>query len=146
MFQGIGGAIELFDDRLVIHRKGVMAFLGHGLKGEKSIPYASVTAVQFKKSGLFTNGYIQFSVAGGLDSKKGIWDATCDENTVMFTAAAEESFAKLRSYVEAKITTQRAGSAAVSAADELEKFAALRDKGIISAEEFSLKKKAILGL
>jgi hypothetical protein len=76
--------IEIFEDKLVIQRKGALAFLAHGLSGEKSIPFSSITAVQFKKAG-FTNGYIQLSVAGGVES--GVWDATTDENTVMFTSA-----------------------------------------------------------
>jgi hypothetical protein len=35
---------------------------------------------------------------------------------------------------------------ATSAADELAKWAALRDSGVISAEEFEAKKRQLLGL
>ncbi|MGO6789213.1 DUF4429 domain-containing protein [Rhizobium ruizarguesonis] len=142
--EGVGGAIELYEDSITIRRKGALAFITHGLSGDKSIPFKSITAVQFKKAGFFANGYIQFSIAGGLESKKGIWDATSDENTVMFSSDAQESFIKLKTYIEARISAQHEGSATFSPADELAKFAALRDQGIITPDEFNQKKRAIL--
>jgi hypothetical protein len=54
-------------------------------------------------------------------------------------------FAKLRVMVETKIMSRKANQS-ISAADELEKFAALRDRGILTDEEFQHKKRAILGL
>ena len=42
--------------------------------------------------------------------------------------------------------SNNAGVSAVSDADELKKFAELRDQGVISQEEFEVKKKQILGL
>ena len=42
--------------------------------------------------------------------------------------------------------SNNAGVSAVSDADELKKFAELRDQGVISQDEFEAKKKQILGL
>ena len=72
---------------LVIRRKGLGSFLTQGLKGEKRISYSSIRSVQFKEAG-FTTGYIQFGIAGGIENRGGVWDATTDENTVLFTKEA----------------------------------------------------------
>ena len=63
-FDGLNGQIEVLEDRIVISRKGVFGFLTQGLKGDKMIPFASITAVQFKTASAFFNGYIQFTVMG----------------------------------------------------------------------------------
>jgi len=86
-------------------------------------------------------------VQGGIESRGGLFDATRDENSVMFRSGEQaERFAELKSLVENQILKARHnGGTTTSAADELEKFAALRTKGIISEEEFQQKKKHILG-
>jgi len=55
-FDGLNGQIEVLEDRIVISRKGVFGFLTQGLKGDKTIPFASITAVQFKTASAFFNG------------------------------------------------------------------------------------------
>lgn len=145
-FKGHNGQIETFEDRIVISRKGALGFLTQGIKGDKAIPFSSITAVQFKDAG-FLNGYIQFTVKGGIESRSGVGAAGSDENTVMFRQGKQaEEFSRLRALVETKIMSAKANNGPVSAADELEKFAALRDRGIITVEEFQQKKRALLGL
>ncbi len=41
--------------------------LYHGFKGDKRIPFSSVTAVQFKEPGSWIAGYIYFSIKGGFE-------------------------------------------------------------------------------
>ena len=104
-FDGHNGQIEVLEDRIVISRKGVFGFL---LKGDKTIPFASITAVQFKTASAFFNGYIQFTVHGGNESRGGIASAGTDENSVMFRAGRQaEEFARLKAIVEAKICPKR---------------------------------------
>jgi hypothetical protein len=55
--KGVGGLLEVYEDKITITTKGVLGLLAKGPKGTKSIPYTSITAIQFKKSGL-TSGYI----------------------------------------------------------------------------------------
>jgi hypothetical protein len=144
IYKGVGGSLELLEDRLIIRRTMLLGTLVHGFKGEKSIPYSAITAVQYKRAGVM-NGYIQFTLGGGNESKKGLWDAAKDENTLMF--ADNEAFEKARSYVEARMGVRAApvGNASGSAADDLEKLAALRDRGILSDEEFAEQKAKVLG-
>lgn len=69
------------NDKVVITRKGVINFVNQGIKGEKTIPLKSITSIQLKKPGM-TNGYIQFGILGGIESKSGVFNATKDENSV----------------------------------------------------------------
>jgi multidrug resistance efflux pump len=57
---------------------------------------------------------------------------------------------KIKDYIEERVQAIKArpasGSDAVSDADEIRKYKALSDDGIISREEFEQKKKQLLGL
>jgi hypothetical protein len=146
-----GGIVELLDNVLVIRRKGVASFLTQGLKGEKRIPYASIMSVQFKEAG-FTTGYIQFGVGGGIESRGGVWDATTDENTVLFTKAAAEDFRRLRDIVEDRSAAARGGRSAQpqtaapsNVAEELGRLADLKERGVLTDEEFNAQKARLLG-
>lgn len=75
--------LDVNESSITIRRKGMLNFINQGLKGEKAIPLSSIRAIQIKKPGL-TSGYIQFSITGGNESKGGVFEATADENTVMF--------------------------------------------------------------
>jgi Short C-terminal domain/Domain of unknown function (DUF4429) len=148
-YVGQNGQIELLDDRLVIRRKGIGSFITHGFAGEKSILYSSITAVQFKPAGVLVVGYIQFSIRGGLEGVGGVQDATYDENTVVYGASRQREFDELRQLVEARIAQSRqqvAAPATASTADEIAKLAALRDRGVLTDEEFQQQKRKLLGL
>jgi hypothetical protein len=141
--KGVGGSLELLEDRLIIRRTMLLGTLLHGLKGEKTIPYSAIAAVQYKRPGI-TSGYIQFTLGGGNESKKGLWDATKDENTLMFRD--DDAFQKARTFVEDRIGVRAPMvQANGSVADDLEKLADLRDRGILSPEEFEEQKAKALG-
>lgn len=143
--KGIGGSLELLEDRLIIRRSAILGILTHGFKGEKSIPYSAITAVQFKRAG-FASGYIQFTLGGSNESSKGLWDATKDENTLMF--GDNEVFENARKFVEDRMGIRPVVPQMVateSVADSLEKLATLRDRGILTAEEFEEQKAKLLG-
>lgn len=143
--KGVGGSLELLEDRLIIRRSAFLGVLAHGFKGEKTIPYSAITAVQFKRAG-FASGYIQFTMGGGNESSKGLWDATKDENTLMF--GDNEVFENARKFVEDRMGVRPAAPqmmATESVADGLEKLAALRDRGILTGEEFDEQKAKLLG-
>jgi len=144
--KGINGVLELLQDKIRIKRKGFGALVLQGLKGEKEILISQLSAVQLKKAGMLTNGYIQFSFLGGHETKGGLFDATRDENTVMFNTRQQEEFLALKERLDKMLTSNRAGTKTPSRLDELEKLASLRDKGIITEEEFKIKKKQLLGL
>jgi len=101
--KGIGGQITLTGKRVIIKRQGLLAKAGHGYKGDKEIPLKNITAVQFKVPGSVTNGYIQFSILGGVEAKGGAFDAASDENSVMFTKKQEGAFFEVKKYIDAYI-------------------------------------------
>lgn len=146
-YKGYNGTLILKDSGVVIKR-GVKGFLlgGGMLRGEKSIPYSSIVAVQLKKAGVLA-GYMQLTLMGGSEAKGGVWQSATDENTINFHAYGKNNalFAEAKEMVEQKIHESKGGSHK-SEADDLEKYAQLRDKGVITEEEFLQKKKQLLNL
>lgn len=148
-FKGHNGQVETDEDGITIRRKGFVSKLGHAFKGEKRIPYSSISAVQFRPAGLMTAGYIQFSIVGGNESRGALLTATKDENSVLFQRGDQEAqFRKLRAMVEEAVReakTPLATPAAASVADELAKLASLLDRGLLTEDEFSMQKARLLG-
>lgn len=143
---GHGAQVEVRDTGISITRNGAASLVLHGLKGEKRFAYSSITAIQFRDATKMMSGYIQFSILGGNESRTGIWDATKDENTVMFTFEQSASFQKLRDLVEARMQPSHSSLAhpAPSTADEITKLAGLHERGYLSDEEFASQKAALL--
>jgi len=147
--KGIGGDLELLKNKIRIKRKGGMAFLLHGLKGDKEIFLNQISSIQLKKAGIALNGYIQFAFIGGREAKGGIWQATSDENTIMFKKDTQEDFIKIKNTIEQQIyqfQNQDKNDKTILGINDLEKLAKLRDEGIITEEEFKTKKRQILGI
>jgi len=144
--KGLNGQLEMTESVIRIKRKGAMALLTQGLKGNKEILISQISSIQFKKASSFFRGFIQFAFVGGQEAKGGIFQATQDENTVMFRVSQQPAFEAFRDELQKRITGMKPGGKQTSGLDELEKLASLRDRGIVSEEEFQKKKKQILGL
>ncbi len=147
---GVNGQLYVDNDNVVIERKGVLGFLTQGLKGRKEIPFSSIKAVQVKEGNLVTNGYIQLSIVGGVENRRGLFDAAKDENTVMYVKQYNQLVAEIKDFIQNRMKEADSGGRTVvnqvSAADEIAKFKQLADAGTISQEEFDAKKKQLLGL
>lgn len=147
--EGDNGQLYVYENKVEITRKGVLAFAFQGLKGTKTIPISEIKSIQVKKGG-FVQGYIQFGVAGGVENRKGAEDATRDENTVTFSRPQNGLVEEIKHYIENIMLNQTNNQNTVvqqtSAADEILKFKQLLDAGIITQEEFDTKKKQLLGL
>jgi hypothetical protein len=146
--EGVGSVIRLYDDRVGIRRKGFLGISAHGSDGEKEIWLQSLTGVQFKDPNMWTNGYIQFIFPGSQENKRGAFAAASDENTVMFKKAQENDFITLKLQIDDLLQTIRerhyAPQASISVADELEKLASLRDRGIITDSQFEVQRDRLL--
>lgn len=119
----------------------------HGLDGEKSIAISAIQAVQFKQAKGGIRGYLQLTISGGIESRGGVIAAAGDENTLMFDAGDQPAFEKLAEAIKDAVYERSAPNSAapVSVADELAKFAKLRDDGLLNEDEFTAKKKQLLG-
>ena len=149
---GYNGTMILADNKITITRKsaGLLTKMVQGLQGDKTIAIQQVTAVQLKEASTLLRGYLRLSI-NGRDPVGGLTEAVKDENAVIFDKKANQEFAAMRDAIQAQIDAHYARAsqpavAAPSAADELEKFAGLHAKGLITDEEFAAKKKQILGL
>jgi hypothetical protein len=129
-------SISIGDDAVTI----VPRALYHGFIGEKRIPYSSITAIQFKEAGNWLAGFLQFSIKGGQE-----WHGQVnqDENALQFDKELSEEFRALRAFIEERMANA-ASPQSSSVADELAKLAALRDKGVLTEEEFSAQKSKLL--
>ncbi|MFA7365401.1 MAG: SHOCT domain-containing protein [Patescibacteria group bacterium] len=147
--KGVGGDLELLEDKIRIVRRGGLAILAHGLKGDKEIFINQISSIQFRKAGALTNGYIQFAFIGGSEAKGGMLQATTDENTVFFNQKNEDDFSAIKHMIEDRIhqlkKMDRIDYKKGLSLDDLEKLAELKEKGIITEEEFQIKKRQILG-
>ncbi|KZE67656.1 hypothetical protein AWM68_17945 [Fictibacillus phosphorivorans] len=148
---GLNGQLVLLDNKIVIKRKGAWGFLTQGLKGDKEIYIKQISSIQFKPGGSITNGFIQFAFSGGDETKGGLFDAVNDENSIMFKKKQNGDFLKIKELIEEKreqISTPSIIQVSTTSdvPDQIKKLADLRDSGILTEEEFSAKKKQLLGI
>jgi hypothetical protein len=147
--EGVNANLLLLEDRVRIQRREEKTFLNQGFKGQKDILFSQISSVYLKKATTLGNGYIHFSLLGR-DESRGP-DPTRDENTVMFRGARQPDFDKIKVAIETKMaaartTVTRPRLSTMSYIEELEQLAVLRNKGVITEEEFAAKKRQILGI
>ena len=77
-FRGYDGQIELYENKIIIKRKGIARATRGFTLGDKEIYLSSITGIQVKKPGI-REGYIQFLVTGSQEVKgKGMKKAKND--------------------------------------------------------------------
>lgn len=140
---GSNGSIEIAGDSIIIRRKGFANILTQGVQGDKQIPIKNITSIQFKSAGGMMAGLIQFSILGGREFRGGMLEATKDENAVMFSREQEPAFLELREMIQRRMNHPER-SATMPTVEELERLAALHEKGLLTAEEFSEAKRGML--
>lgn len=142
--KGINGDLELLENKIRIKRKGLMSGLRH--KGDKEILIKHITSIYFKNAGYITAGYIRFAFMGGQEYKGSFSAAEKDENAITFGPTQKSDFEEIKSMIETRMAEPERKEAAGSGINDLDKLAELKEKGIISEEEFNAKKRQILGL
>ena len=142
---GDNGQIELYENRVVITRRGFGASILEGFtKGSKEIYLRQIAAIQLKMSD-FTPGYIQFTLPGGIENTGGVYAAGFDENSVTFFENENEAAKAIKAKIEELMNTPAPTQNTASTADELLKFKQLLDAGVLTQEEFEAQKKRLLG-
>ena len=144
---GTNGRISISGESVIISRKGtgLLTAINQGLQGDKTIPIRHITALQFKEPGTFTVGYLRLSIQGR-DPVGGALEAARDENAILFEKSQKLQIVAIRDALQEKINAGPTIGGTSSAADEIEKFASLRDRGLLTEEEFQAKKRQLLGL
>lgn len=111
---GVNGLIELYENKMVIKRDSNSSdFYTHGLKGNKELWLKSISAIELKLPGTVTrgfltrgmqhNGFIQFTIPGGIESTKGIISSVFDENSVLFDSNHINDFVRLKDLIEDRL-------------------------------------------
>ena len=148
VMNGVQDKLEVFNDRLAIQPKGVLGFLNKGIKGKKDILFTSITAIQIKNAGILVNGYIQFTIPGGNESKSGIFAAIKDENTFLFrsTNNNNELANNIKEHIYSMLSKNNSGGhdTGKSLTDELEKLMQLKKEGVLSEHEFLAAKNKLI--
>ena len=140
------GILTLYEDRVTIEPKGIGKLNKGFFKGKKEILIDSISAVQFRPGGAMVNGYLQFTLAGGNESTKGIMDVTKDENSIIITKKQNKDaeFIKDKIY-ELKATRAGGGQVrSISNFAQIKELKELLDMGAITQEEFDAKKAELL--
>lgn len=97
--EGIDGQIELMNDRVIVHRKGILNSMKHGLNARHEIPLASISGVDFQDATVFKQGMIDFDHAGKRSSgQKG-------RNSIKFSKKHQEQFYNLKEKIFELIAT-----------------------------------------
>jgi len=163
--EGVNAYLMLLNDRVRIQKREEKTFLNQDFKPNRDIPLSQISGIRIRKATTLGNGYIQFLLNGA--SENSITDVRKDENVVLFRGAHEADFEKIKMAIEMRIANAGMMSSGINSIplpprqaappppppprapsyiDELEQLAALRDKGVITEEEFTAKKKKILGI
>lgn len=149
-----GRHIDIYENKCMIKTKVTIGSLitSNATDGEKTIYYRDCIGIQFKPSKLAI-GYLQFETASGMMNNKG--SNFFGENTFTFdqTVISNQKMEEVANYVRSRIDKIKSADDkpptivnSVSPAEEILKMKELLDLGIISQEEFDLKKKQLLGL
>ena len=121
-------------------------------KAIKSYAIKSITAIELRKPNMLTNGHFQIIASGVGDRTKRTstaFDYARDENTVMIRSnydhfvRLEQLIYEIReNYNKSQVATPTISEDNIF--EKIEKLAILKDKQIITVEEFENKKKELL--
>jgi hypothetical protein len=146
---GLNAGVMLFKDVVRLQRLGLRNLLSGASRIEKDILISQIISIRFKKAGLLSNGYIELVLMHYHEKTDKEPEDETEDVIVSFRPGQQKAFEAFREMLEAKMTSGavvRAPTVATTDLDQLEKLASLLDKGIITEEEFSRKKKQLLGL
>ena len=162
ILNGRNGSVRVEKGVVSISRKGFMGYFASGTlnTGDKSIFIKNIISVEIgKKPSEVSSGisYIRFVTAGENEvkdsyTKFGLFENRAgqlfsDPNTIQISRNTQYEIAlKIRDYIENYQANQGTPPQALSGADEILKYKKLLDDGILSQEEFDIKKKQLLGL
>lgn len=144
--EGVNGVLELYEDKIILKREGVFSKMAHGFtKGDKTIYIRNIMGIDFKRGGSFVNGFLEFTVAGGLEQGGGIMDAVSDENSIVIRQSQNEKAEKVVTLIEEiQKNYEEPVDESFSVADELIKLQALLDDQVINKQEFEKLKNDLI--
>jgi hypothetical protein len=145
-----GRQFTLFADRVEIKTVDGFGAFRTGFSGDRRIPIDSIISVNFRAGGDFLNGYIQFETIGGQGMRVGFSSTTHDPNTFHFFKKDNPQMEDVRDFINQKIDDRNKRTTSVpnasSLSSELQDIIKLKERGLLTDEEFTAAKKKLLGL
>lgn len=137
--------VVLTDDGVLFKRGKNDLMIHKSLRGDTKVLYSQIQEIKFKEATLTSTGYLQLSTPRS--SMVGIL-RTVDQpqNAVKFKRNQNDEAFKLKSEIEMKMNKLGDSQPSDSGLSSLKELKSLLDEGIISQEEFDLKKKQILNI
>ncbi len=151
--QGAQKVLSVYSDHVELTQilNARAAISGNWTQGNKEIYYSDMTSVQYREATNVLLGYIQFEVPGIVSANN-----YGSENSWTFSVNFNDLSKEITAYVRSRIREEKTSKNTVSSqpiienhistADELKKYKELLDGGVITQEEFDMKKKQLLGL
>ena len=155
--EGTDGILYVFEDRVEIQKKTGWnwtrgAYVAGG-KGARTIPISTIRSVETREVTGFVTGMLYFDTGEGVARGNPLAGTSNQflfggvHNKREYREKTNALLYQIKDYIEKTAGKAAAATAGgISDADELKKFKALLDEGIISQEEFDAKKKQIMGL
>lgn len=144
-----GEAFILTDKRVYVLKWGFMA--GNLIGGRcNAFDFHRIIGLEIKKE--FGGGILEVLTAANQNTQKSCWgtgenDAIKSDNVIVFNWDKSDLFQEATRKVRKLLSESKSErESEVLYYTELEKLAELKEKGIITEEEFNLKKRQILGL
>lgn len=117
-------------------------------KREVRLPLASIHHVEWNKASVMDNGYIRMNTGDadirGEFGKPASTFALQDGNSILFVRSQQTAFEAIRDEIEAALAGPTKVATVADPTQQLSRLAELRDKGVLSEEEFLAKKAEIL--
>jgi hypothetical protein len=143
-----GDELEVTSKAVLIRKTGLANAMASGVNGERTIPLQQITAIGFKRGGMFSLGFIQFSYPGGKQFRGGLIEATQDPDAFVFRRELNDEVEAFKTEAESRMEQARlegAGSPA-TISQQLAELVVMRNTGDISIDEFQLAKDRLLGV
>lgn len=150
--KGSTGEVTFTGSAILIRRKGILGalrqFSGLG-KGNKDIPLSAVTGVRIEPASLMNKAFFQIIHSGDVAVRGGASEVMKDDNAVFFSNRSTADFEQLGKMILDSLAVSRTSAQATSSATTdiaglLQKLSDLKAQGILTDEEFSLKKADLL--
>lgn len=97
--KGVNGQLTLFEDKVVISRKGLGAFLSFPFSKDRVLPISQITKVHVKEPGSLTNGFIQFLTHLDLNELS-LLTAGKNKNCVFFNKNQSQDILKVKQTID----------------------------------------------
>ena len=96
--KGVNSKLEVYEDKVSLTPSGLLGLLDKGIRGTKTIPFSSITAMELKKPGV-TSGYLRFTIQGGTEKSDGLLAMGQDDNAFLFIKQLDQ-VVEIKNYIE----------------------------------------------